>query len=327
MRRETRDEILRGFLAINAVLRNEVKALRREIGVRSSEEKHNPNWALQARVPGGTPEGGRWVKLGGSPKGGGNRRPPSRHNRPPPDALVDVFPGLHNPVASAILAPIDGFLGLSSAADAASESATHMMILSLNAEIRRVDPSYQPSVLEPGGMPRTVEGRTRLINGLLMDRAAAIYRIRGDFRPLQVETLRFIQSRIDFAYRDAVRLYDAGVLPRQPSREISIGNRMDRTLRSELRRLFDAHRISWGPNQIVRVVGREYRTTSTDRTYRIPDARVGNVAFDWTLTRKSPNDSQIRGFFATDWGPRLVIIVRPNSVGSDTVYAITPPGN
>jgi hypothetical protein len=54
MRRDTKDELLRGFLAINALLREEAKALRRALKARRQEAKHNPNWRLQPRAPTGT---------------------------------------------------------------------------------------------------------------------------------------------------------------------------------------------------------------------------------------------------------------------------------
>lgn len=64
MRREHRDELLRGFLAINAMLREEAKALRRAIDAKREEAKHNPNWRLQPRAPRGHEGGGRWVTDG-----------------------------------------------------------------------------------------------------------------------------------------------------------------------------------------------------------------------------------------------------------------------
>lgn len=63
MRRELRDELVRSFLAINALLRLELKAARRQLAARNtdSEHKYNPNWRLQPRAPRGTPEGGQWT--------------------------------------------------------------------------------------------------------------------------------------------------------------------------------------------------------------------------------------------------------------------------
>lgn len=70
MRRETRDELLRGFLAINAMLREEAKALKQVLEKRSAEAKYNPNWRLQPRAPRGTMDGGQWVGGSGSGSSG-----------------------------------------------------------------------------------------------------------------------------------------------------------------------------------------------------------------------------------------------------------------
>jgi hypothetical protein len=67
MRRNTKDELLHGFLAINAMLREELRGLKRTLGKRSeAEAKYNPNWSKQPRAPRGTAEGGRWVDGGGA---------------------------------------------------------------------------------------------------------------------------------------------------------------------------------------------------------------------------------------------------------------------
>lgn len=66
MRREDRDELLRGCLAINAMLREEAKAIRRSIEAQREEAKHNPNWRLEPRAPKGTEDGGRWTESGGT---------------------------------------------------------------------------------------------------------------------------------------------------------------------------------------------------------------------------------------------------------------------
>ncbi len=68
MRRETRDELLLGFLAINAMLREEVRGLRRTLEQRTLEHKYNPNWAKQPRAPKGTTQGGQWIDGGSSGK-------------------------------------------------------------------------------------------------------------------------------------------------------------------------------------------------------------------------------------------------------------------
>lgn len=66
MRRELRDEIFRGFLSINTLLREELRRARAELETR--EAKYNPNWRLQPRAPRGTVDGGQWTKEGGGPK-------------------------------------------------------------------------------------------------------------------------------------------------------------------------------------------------------------------------------------------------------------------
>lgn len=82
MRRNTRDEVLHGFLAINAMLREELRGLRRTLQKRAVEAKYNPNWAKQPRAPRGVPTGGQWVDGGGgSPK---QRQRPQPPNTPEP---------------------------------------------------------------------------------------------------------------------------------------------------------------------------------------------------------------------------------------------------
>ncbi len=58
---------------------------------------------------------------------------------------------------------------------------------------------------------------------------------------------------------------------------------------------------------------------------RTPDARVGDVAFDVTLTKKTSKTSQIQGFLGADFQPRNIIIVRPSQLGSGSTYAIQGP--
>lgn len=64
MRRQDRDDLIHSFLAINAMLRAETKALKRAINARREEAKHNPNWRLQPRAPKGAADGGQWTTAG-----------------------------------------------------------------------------------------------------------------------------------------------------------------------------------------------------------------------------------------------------------------------
>lgn len=192
------------------------------------------------------------------------------------------------------------------------------------AEIRRLDPSYRPRRgAEPGGFPRTLEGRNNYINALRADRAAAIYLNRGDAGPLQVEVLRYMQVRVDLAYAEALQLARAGRLdPRLSTRE-AIGNYVDRQVRLDLRDFFAVRGINSTSDRGVGIQRREYDTSGADASFRIPDVRVTNIAFDATITRKTPGQRQIRGFFDADFAPVGVIIVRPSSLGGS--YYITQP--
>jgi hypothetical protein len=160
-----------------------------------------------------------------------------------------------------------------------------------------------------------------------MARAAAYYRMRGDVGPLQVETLRFLRTAVDAAYQDAVSAADAGRLQPRLSREEAIGNRVDFVVRRDLRQLFDDYNIPYGPRSDLTINNRDYETSENDSLYRIPDARLRDVSFDWTLSEKTISDPQIRGFFRADSQPRAVIIIRPSQLGGYTTYLILRPAD
>jgi hypothetical protein len=215
------------------------------------------------------------------------------------------------------LAPIDGFLGISASADAAN----------LIAQIKAVDPSFVDNeLLPPGGIAGlSWQGRNNLIDDLRMERAVTFYEVLGDAGPLQVETLRFLQKTVDDAYANAVKEYDAGRLKSYLSREEAVGNDVDRNVRQQLRDYFDTYNIVYGPRGNITINNRDYDTSSSQRTWTVPDARVGNVSFDWTLTPKTISDQQIRGFFAADSRPIGVVIVRPTQLGANNIYLIPRP--
>jgi hypothetical protein len=138
-----------------------------------------------------------------------------------------VFPGLSDAPGLAIpLAPIDGFLGVSAAADEADLDGALGQYWGLVHQIKQVDPTFADEELLPrdGIDGLTRQGRTNLINHLLMERAAAYYRMRGEVGFLQVETLRFLQNAVDAVYPEAVAAADAGRLQPRLSREEAIGN-------------------------------------------------------------------------------------------------------
>jgi hypothetical protein len=263
--------------------------------------------------------------------GGAEEEEPSRGSNGPPDdytRLEDVFPGLSDAPGLAIpLAPIDGFLDVSALADEANLEATMAQYRQLVADIKRVDPSFVDLKLLPSGGIASVswQGRTNLINSLLKQRAAGYYRNLGDVGPLQVETLRFLQDAVDTAYANAVSIADAGRLQPRLSRAEAIGNWIDAELRQNLKTLFNTYNISYRPSEDVTINNRDYETAESDVSYRIPDARLHDVVFDWTLSLKTISSAQIRGFFRADSQPRAVVIIRPSQLGGDSLYLIPRP--
>ena len=158
-----------------------------------------------------------------------------------------------------------------------------------------------------------------------MQRAAAYYRMRGDVGPLQVETLRFLQNVVDAAYDEAVSAADAGRLQPRLSRAEAIGNEIDTMVRGELKSLFDHYLIPFGPGANISINNRDYETSENDSRYRIPDARLDDVAFDWTLSAKTIGSPQICGFLRADSRPRAVVIIRPSTFGRGSTYLIPRP--
>ena len=249
---------------------------------------------------------------------GGNGGPPISD----PLILTQAIPALQNSLPGAIVAVPAGFLDLTGPASNAIAGLHEALTKSLIKQIRAIDPDYHYDSLGPA---RTFEGRVNEINGLRFRRALAFYQKRGDLKPLQVEVLRIMQRRADLAYDEAVERYDAGRLTHRLSREEAIGNFVDAAVRADLRSVFNVNRINISRGQPVRVVGREYDTSGTERTYRIPDARVGNIAFDVTLTQKTLATPQVRGFFNADFRPDVVLIVRPSQLSGSSTYAIKRP--
>lgn len=249
---------------------------------------------------------------------GGNRGPSLND----PLVLEQVFPTLREAPAGAIIGVADNILDLSGPARAATDAIHQARVRQLISQIRAIDPDY---TFEVAAWAETIEGRANEIRALRLDRALAFYRIKGEMRPLQVEVARIMQERADAAYEEAVRLYEAGRLTPRLSRNEAIGNHIDAAVRADLRAVFNVNGVDISRGQPVRVVGREYNTSGTDLTYRIPDARVGNVAFDVTMTRKTLGTAQVRGFFDADFSPATVVIIRPHQLGKGNTYAIKRP--
>ncbi len=329
-------------------------------------DKGGAGWEDQPRVPGGQGRGGQWTADGGDgtvagelasnpltrlplddgvlhpeddrphliPVGASEEDEPSRRsNGPPPDevtSLEQVFPGLADAPGLAIpLAPVDGFLGLTGLADEANLEATLAVYRRVVADIKAVDPHFADAEILPAGGIAGLSWRERnaLIDDLLLTRASALYRLRGEVGPLQVETLRFLQKSVDEAYAEGMERYVSGRLKRNLSREEAIGNFIDRVARQRLQLAYRRNGIKFGAGGDVTINNRDYNTSSLENAYTIPDARIGDISFDWTLTEKSISTKQVRGFFAADSNPRGVIIVRPTQGGRNRIYLIPRPND
>lgn len=236
-----------------------------------------------------------------------------------PMTLQQVFPGLQSPVVAPILAPIQGFFAIQGPARDLTTELTREWSNTLINQIKAIDPNYR---FESLGFPQTQAGQISQINDLRLDRAAAYFRTKQEIRPLQVETLRFLQERTDIAYARGVTLLRAGKLKIRLSEQEALGNYIDRHVRNELRQRYNVYGLDGGGQGIVRVNRREDNSSGTELTYRRPDARVGNVAFDVTLTAKTLKTPQVRGFFDADFRPDHVVIIRPSMIGRHHTYLI-----
>jgi hypothetical protein len=257
---------------------------------------------------------------------------PPKSNGPPADFTrrQDVFPGLGNVPGMAIpLAPIDAFFGISGLANEADLEAALGQYNHLIAQIKAVNPNFvDEEILPPGGIAGlSREGRNNLIDGLRMQRAVAFYKLRGDVGPLQVETLRFLQKAVDKAYAKGVDEFNAGGLDIFLSREEAIGNFVDDLVRFELRSLFSSYGVPYGSRAEIAINNRDYDTSGPNRTYTVPDARIRDVSFDWTLTLKTISTPQIRGFFGANSRPWAVVIIRPSQLGRNSTYLIPRPAS
>lgn len=167
---------------------------------------------------------------------GGNGGPPLTE----PMTLQVVFPGLINSPGGVIIAMADNVFGISGSGELAPTELAKANVKVLLYQIKLIDPNYRFDSL---GEPQTIEGKLRQIRGLELDRAAAYYRIRHDYGPLQIETLRILQERADTAYEEAKVEYAAGRLRPTLSREEAIGNYVDRATKRALRETYHQLRV------------------------------------------------------------------------------------
>ena len=239
-----------------------------------------------------------------------------------PMTLERVFPAWAGAAAGAIINPADDFFQITGPARELTAELTKSRTNQLINQIMKIDPKYRFDSL---GFPQTINGMKNQLDLLQRERAAALYRTRGEIRPLQVETVHFLQNSVNKHYEEGLRMLREGKLKVRLSPNEALGNYVDSRTRRDYRDLNRWMRIPMGRGQPVQINRRHYDTRESDRTYRIPDVRVGNVAFDMTLTRKTLASPQIRGFFNSDARPEMVIIIRPRQLGPNHTYAIKTP--
>ncbi len=242
--------------------------------------------------------------------------------------LDELFPErLVQSPAAPVVQFLDNLLDISGPAEELNLGLYTAQMHAFLQAIRAVDPDYvYESIAPPGGLAgMSWQERRNVINGLQVDLAAAIYRVRGDIKPLQEVTLEFMQRATNDAYDQALDAYKAGDLDLRPTLPVAIGNSMDRSVRDKLANFFNNARIPVGPDSIIRVNRRAYDTSDWPPSFRVPDARVGNLAFDVSLEAKKPSKDQIREFFSADFKPDGVVIVRPNQLGRNSSYIIWRP--
>jgi hypothetical protein len=236
--------------------------------------------------------------------------------------LVQTFPGLQNRPAGAIIALADNILDFQGPARELRAEVTREWSNLLINQIKAIDPSYRFASL---GFPETLEGQISQLNLLRFTRAAAFMKLKGELRPMQVETLRFVQVTTDRAYKDGRALLRTGKLKVRLSEQETLGYFIDRRVREKLRERYNQGGIDSAGKGPVRVNRRENITSDSELAFQRPDARVGNVAYDVTLTAKTLKTRQVQGFFNAGFRSSHVIIVRPRQIGAGSSYIIVRP--
>ncbi len=238
-----------------------------------------------------------------------------------PMTLEQAAPGIRDAPGGAIISLADNVVGATAPANGLMSAITRERSTLLIDQINAIDPKWNFQSLD---FPKTWDGMRNQVNDLRIQRAAAFLRVKGDLQPMQVETLRVMQDLTDRAYDRAKKAFEEGKLRGRLSKEQAIGTYIDNVVRADLRVTYKRFDLKSVSNQ-VRVNRREYDTSKPESSYRQPDARVGDVAFDVTLTRKDLKSPQIRGFFSADFKPSFVVIIRPRQLGIGSSYIITRP--
>lgn len=139
------------------------------------------------------------------PRRGGNRS----NSRAFEDPMTEqpLFSSLLNSTAGALIAIPDRLFDITGPAQDATQALTEGYTRQLVAEIQAIDPNYR---FDTFGTPATLQGQKNQIRQILLDRAGALYRIRGESAPLQAETFRALQAFTDAAFARGVALQQSG---------------------------------------------------------------------------------------------------------------------
>lgn len=234
-----------------------------------------------------------------------------------PMTLEHVAPALRGSPAGAVVAIADDFFNIFGNADAAQIEIIDGRANKALADIKRLDPHFHFNDLGPN---TTVEGRQNRLNDILMHRAAIYLRVRGDYGPLQVETLKLVQKKADDAYTRGQELLARGKLTHGTTDRMKLGNYIDREVRKDVRERFFFYGVKVSSDGRVRVNRQENGVSGRD--YSVPDIRVDRFYYDVSLQAKRPGAEQIVRYFGTKANPEYVIIVRPRQEAPNHSYII-----
>jgi len=151
-----------------------------------------------------------------------------------------------------------------------------------------------------------------------MHRAAVYARVKGDYGPLQVETIKLVQRVIAKANESGQELLRQNKLTHGVSDRMKLGNHIDREVRQEVRKRFNRFGIKIESR--VRV-NRRILITSEGR-YTLPDIKIDNVFIEISIQAKNMNTLQIAGFFRSEAKPEYVVVATVRQTGENHTYVI-----
>ena len=68
------------------------------------------------------------------------------------------------------------------------------------------------------------------------------------------------------------------------------------SVRKDLKRIFASYGIPYGPGEDVTINNRDYERSESGQSHRIPDARIREIPFDWTLSSKTISSHKSAAF-------------------------------